>query len=304
MSFHPDLRTARFLPRSFLTGPATLRLTRWATAAAMLRAGGEVIAIPNEPAVSVRFYRPQLVSAPAPALLWIHGGGFVTGNAGTDNDFCTEVSNELGAIVAAVEYRRAPEHPFPTPLDDCYSALRWLAEQSDVDRERIAIGGASGGGGLAAALGLLARDKGEIQPAFQLLVYPMLDDRTALRTDIDERRFRLWNQRSNRFGWQSYLGAVYGTDEVPMLAAAARCEDLSGLPPTWIGVGDHDLFLDENVAYAQRLQQTGIQCTLDVVPGAYHGFDVIAPKTPVSRSFIEAQINALRGALTRTTTPE
>ncbi|MBB5896541.1 acetyl esterase/lipase [Kutzneria kofuensis] len=197
--------------------------------------------------------------------------------------------------MASVEYRLAPEHPFPAPLEDCYAGLRWLAEDPGVDRTRIAIGGASAGGGLAAALALLVRERGEVTPVFQLLIYPMLDDRTADRTDVDPRTLRLWSQHSNRFGWRSYLGAA--VKDVRYLAAAGRCEDLAGLPPAWIGVGTRDLFLDEDVAYAARLTDAGVPCTLEVVPGAYHGFDATERSAAVSRDFRRAQLSALDTAL-------
>jgi len=143
---------------------------------------------------------------------------------------------------------------------------------------------------------MLARDRGEIHPVLQLLSYPMLDDRTTAHADIDRRRLRMWNQNSNRFGWRSYLGPVHGVD-VPPLAAPARCEDLSGLPPAWIGVGTCDLFHDEDITYAHRLQAAGITCTLRVVPGAYHGFDIVEPKAGVSRQFLQSRTSALADAL-------
>lgn len=196
-----------------------------------------------------------------------------------------------------MEYRLAPEHPFPTPPEDCYTALEWLARQPDIDAGRIAIGGQSAGGGLAAALALLAKERGEIRPVLQLLSYPMLDDRTTTRTDIDMRRLRIWSPGSNQFGWRAYLGHATADGNVPPLAAPARYDDLSGLPPAWIGVGTNDLFHDEDVTYARRLQRAGVACTLRVVPGAYHNFDSIEPKTAVSRAFVTAQITALDEAL-------
>ena len=201
------------------------------------------------------------------------------------------------APVVSVEYRLAPEHPFPTPLEDCYAALRWLARQADIDPARIAVGGASAGGGLAASLTLLAKERGEIRPVLQLLSYPMLDDRTTTRTDIDPQRLRLWSPHSNRFGWRAYLGPATGAGNVPPLAAPARYDDLSGLPPAWIGVGTNDLFHDEDATYARRLQQAGVDCTLHVVPGAYHNFDAIEPRTGLSQAFVEAQTTALDEAL-------
>lgn len=297
MTFHPDLRAQRVLPRGIVPVPWLIKPIRWVMRLGSSGAGGDVVALPDTPEVSVRVFRPAGQSTPKPALLWIHGGGLITGDAGMDHAFCARACDELDAVVASVEYRLAPEHPFPTPLEDCYSALRWLAQQPDVDPERIAIGGASAGGGLTAALALLARDREGVRPVFQLLVYPMLDDRTAQRTDIDERGFRLWNQRSNRIGWRSYLGSAYASPGVPATAAPARCTDLSGLPPAWLGVGDNDLFCDEDVEYARRLREAGVDCALTVVPGAYHAFDGIEQKAPVSRDFTQAQLTALGRAL-------
>jgi acetyl esterase/lipase len=230
-------------------------------------------------------------------VLWIHAGGFVIGNAIREDDRCRELARALGAVVAAVDYRLAPEHPFPTPLHDCHDALTWLADRDEVDASRIAIGGSSAGGGLAAGLALLARERREVRPIFQLLVYPMLDDRTATRDSEHERDLRLWNSSSNRFGWRSYLGHEPGTDGVSALAAPARAYDLSGLPPAWIGVGSLDLFAGEDIAYAHRLQAAGVACELCVIDGAYHGFDVVHHTAPVSREFHTAQVDALARAL-------
>ena len=238
----------------------------------------------------VRLFRPVGVPEPAPALLWIHGGGYVIGTAQQEDQVCRRFSRRLGITVASVEYRLAPEHPYPVPLEDCYSALAWLAGLPAVDRARVAIGGASAGGGLAAALALLARDRGEIPLAFQLLVYPMLDDQSAMTAENPN--YRLWNTRSNRFGWTAYLG-----NADPQVAVPARRADLSGLAPAWIGVGTHDLFHDEDLAYAKRLTDAGVPCEVEVIPGAFHGFDRVATKALVSRGFFDSQCDALRTAL-------
>jgi acetyl esterase/lipase len=158
--------------------------------------------------------------------------------------------------------------------------------------------GESAGAGLAAALALVARDRGGIQPVLQVLSYPMLDDRT---TDggLDPRVLRLWNQASNRFGWDAYLGDLVG-GQVPDTAAPARAADLAGLPATWLGVGTNDLFHAENVAFAQRLDAAGVACELLEVPGAYHGFDIMEPRARVSRDFLRARLAALRNGLTET----
>ena len=180
------------------------------------------------------------------------------GDSEIDQDNNIALVREAGVAVAAVNYRLAPAHPFPAPIDDCYAALRWLhaeAKGLDVLPERIAIGGSSAGGGLAAALALMAHDRKEVSVAFQLLIYPMLDDRTALRTDMDMSRVRLWNNKCNQFGWASYLQREPGGVDVHPYAAPARRESLSGLPSSWIGVGTFDLFHDEDVSYAKRLRR-------------------------------------------------
>ena len=158
----------------------------------------------------------------------------------------------------------------------------------------MAIGGASAGGGLAAALALLARDRGEVDVAAQLLVYPMLDDRSGTQDGLDDPNHRLWTQSANRFGWKSYLAVAD-----PDVAVPGRRDDLAGLPPAWVGVGTLDLFHDEDLAYAERLRAAGVPCDVEVVDGAFHGFDTIMSKTPVARSFFDAQVEFLRGALTQ-----
>jgi acetyl esterase/lipase len=294
--FNAQLRAARFLPRTVITARTlpTLRFLTKLTRKAR-RPDAQVVSVDAD--VSVHVFRPASARPRTPALLWIHGGGMVLGDAAQDADFCRRIADQLNIVVASVEYRLAPEHPFPTPLDDCYTALQWLARRPDIDPARIAIGGASAGGGLAAALTLLARERGEIRPVLQLLSYPMLDDRTTTRTDIDPRRLRLWSAASNRFGWRSYLGPATSDGDVSPLAAPARYNDLSGLPPAWIGVGTNDLFHDEDVAYARRLQQAGVSTTLHTVPGAYHNFDSIEANTAISQAFLQAQTTALDNAL-------
>ncbi|MDT5146819.1 MAG: hypothetical protein QOC58_1464, partial [Mycobacterium sp.] len=204
---HPDLRrAARLAPRG-LVGPRTLPIVRTLSAlTGRLRrpdASDDVEATILGSGVGVRLLRPVGVDEPTPALLWIHGGGYVIGTAQQDDALCRRFSRRLGITVASVDYRLAPEHPYPAPLEDCYSALTWLAGLPSVDPKRVAIGGASAGGGLAAALALLARDRGAVAPAFQLLAYPMLDDRSSATPE--NAGYRLWNTRTNRFGWTAYL---------------------------------------------------------------------------------------------------
>ncbi len=239
----------------------------------------------------LRCYRPRAATAPIPALLWIHGGGYVIGRPELDELVCARYAQELGIAVVSVDYRLAPGRPFPAGLEDCHAALTWVhdyAAELGVDRRRIAIGGASAGGGLAAALVQMIHDQSEITPVCQLLVYPMLDDRSSLGAASEH---IAWNRASNRFGWRSYLGK---TEPTQAYAVPARRADLSGLPPAWIGVGTLDLFHDEDVAYAQRLRASGVDCETLIVPGAFHGFDVFTPDAPVVEAFRAAQIAALR----------
>lgn len=290
--FHPELRrVARFLPRG-LALRRTLPLFR-VLMSLHLPGRDEVEVLRLATGADIRLYRPPEPAATSAALLWIHGGGYLLGNARQDDRWCRRLAQQLGITVGSVEYRPAPEHPFPAALEDCYAALQRLVALPGVDPARVAIGGASAGGGLAAALALMARDRGEISPALQLLVYPMLDDRTVARTPLDARNYRLWNESSNRFGWAAYLGNAN-----PELAVPARNADLAGLPPAWIGVGTLDLFHDEDLAYAERLKKAGVSCRVEVVPGAFHGFDRAVPGAPVSRSFFDSQCASLREALT------
>ncbi|MFZ5445860.1 MAG: alpha/beta hydrolase [Myxococcota bacterium] len=298
--FHPDLRTlARWLPR----GLSSRWLVRVMKALPVPPArlppdvSREVRALGD--GVSARLIGAKHAAAPRPALLWIHGGGYVVGSAAQDDALCARFAQRLGALVVNVDYRLAPEHRFPTPLEDCYAAWQLLHREAGalgVDPSRVVIAGQSAGGGLAAALVQLLHDRGAPRPCFQLLVYPMLDDRTVLR-DVDDRHHRLWNPASNRLGWESYLGRAPGSDGVPPHAAPARRPDFTGLPPAWIGVGTCDLFHDEDVEYARRLRAAGVPVELELVEGAFHGFDAVAPRNPVSQCFFEAQVAALERAL-------
>ena len=291
--YHPDLRSiARMLPRSpfnHVTLPAIRHLARLAPSA---REGVEVLTI--TPSAGIRLHRPERECTHGGALLWIHGGGYVIGTAAQDDTLCRRFVRQLGVPVASVDYRLAPKDPYPAALEDCYAGLTWLARLPGVDPDRIAIGGASAGGGLAAALALLARDRGEVTPLFQLLVYPMVDDRPSSRPGLESPHYRLWSEKSDRLGWQAYLKGADRQSAVP-----ARRDDLSDLAPAWIGVGTVDPLYGQDVEYAHRLREAGVSCELDVVEGAFHGFDIIASKTPVAQSFFARQCAALQAAFGR-----
>lgn len=304
-AFHPDLARARFLPKIPITSGVfrILPVRRPGAVAPPDDIHVEDLTVPGVDAdhpVQVRVYWPKSLKPGRPALFWMNGGGFVGGTLEQDEASNIAFARELEITVVAVRYRIAPANPSPAALEDAYAGLRWLfgvADERGIDATRIAIGGSSAGGGLAATLAIYAHDKGEVAPAFQLLRYPMLDDRTVLKKRRDQPNARIWQPRDNRYGWTSYLGVAPGSEGVSPYAAAARRDDLSGLPPAWLGVGTLDLFCDEGVEYARRLTEAGVHCDLDVVPGAFHGFDVLFAGTTVGKEFWSAQVAALRTAL-------
>lgn len=256
----------------------------------------------GDPDVFVRIYQPTDRPATLPALLWIHGGGYVLGSVERDDLLAKHLAKVGQCVVASVEYRLAPEHPFPAPVEDCYAALKWLAAHSadfGVNKSRIAIGGASAGGGLAAGLAVMTRDRAEVDVAFQLLIYPMIDDRNVAPASATNTDTFVWTRENNLMGWRAYLGCEPGGADVSPHAAAFRASDLKGLPPAYIPVGDLDLFLDENITYAQRLLAAGVPTELHVYPGAFHGFNGFVPGAEISRRFNSERDNALKRMLHR-----
>lgn len=252
------------------------------------------------PEVPVRVYRPKGSSETLPGVLWIHGGGYVIGGVEEDDLVVQSVVEEVGCVAVSVGYRLAPEHPFPAPLEDCYAALKWMADNAaelGVDPARIAITGPSAGGGLTAGLALLARDRGEVGVAFQAPIYPMIDDRNVTPSSHQIADSRIWGREYNINGWRAYVGEDAGGDGVSSYAAATRATDLSGLPPAYIAVGTLDLFLDEDIEYARRLVEAGVPTELHVYPGLFHGSDIFVPPAASSRRFITDRNAALKRAL-------
>jgi triacylglycerol lipase len=253
--------------------------------------------------ISLMVYRPTATSAALrPAILHIHGGGYVIGSAQMATLACAEMAKAMDAVLVSVDYRLAPETPHPGPVEDCYATLRWLhteAASLGVDPARIAITGESAGGGLAAALALLGRDRGEYAICHQHLIYPMIDDRTCTRNDPHPLTGEfIWSASSNIFGWSSLLGHAPGLPDVSPYAAAARADDLSGLPSSFIAVGALDLFLDEDMDYALRLTRAGVPTELHVYPGAYHGFEMNVKADVVAQAKLTSY-RALKRALNR-----
>lgn len=235
------------------------------------------------------------------AILHSHGGGFISDSAFGSVAFLQPLAANLGCVIVTVEYRLAPEATYEQSCADVYAGLRWLhanAADLGVEPSLIAVMGESAGGGHAALLALNARDRGEIPLAFQMLVYPMLDDRTGSSRRVPSPMGDfIWTAEYNRLGWRSFLGQEPGTALVPAEAVPARRTDLRGLPPTFIGVGSVDLFAEEDIDYARKLVDAGVPTELLVVPGAFHGFDGIASETSVAKKFTDLKLTALRRAL-------
>ena len=239
------------------------------------------------PDISLLICRPTGVTTPTAALYNIHGGGMIIGDRRTGLAPTLEWAEELGAAVVSVEYRLAPETPHPGPVEDCYAGLVWTAAHAGelgIDQERIVVAGASAGGGLAAAVALLARDRGGPALAAQLLLCPMLDDRNDTPSARQMAGRGVWDQGSNEVGWTALLGTARGGPDVSPYAAPARATDLSGLPPAFIDVGSAETFRDEAVTYASRIWQAGGVAELHVWPGGFHGFALMAPQAAISRA--------------------
>jgi acetyl esterase/lipase len=259
-----------------------------------------VIPGPNgAPSVEIFIYSPNVRDGLVPGILHIHGGGYVSGTVQSQEVQHRAFAAELSCLVISVDYRLAPETPYPGPIEDCYAALIWIAKNASVlglDMRRLGVMGESAGGGLAAALSILTRDRGDFAIAFQHLIYPMLDDRTGLSEPHPYAGEFMWTAASNRFGWTSLLGHLPGGNGVSPYAAAARAEDLRGLPRTFIATGALDLFAEENLEFARRLMRSGVPVELHVYPGAYHGFDILTDAS-VARTARRDSLNALRQSL-------
>lgn len=262
----------------------------------------QVPGTPERPPVPVFVINAKSVAAaPRGAILFIHGGGFVAGDARDNLRALAGLAARLDCVIVSVQYRLAPQTPFPGALEDNDAALRWLrahAPSLGVDPARLVVMGESAGGGHAAMLTIAARDRGEPPVAAQVLVYPMLDDRTGSTRAVPPTVGTLiWHAADNRKGWAALLGRPAGGGHVPAGAVPARVADLKGLPPTFIGVGSIDLFADEDIEFGRRLVDAGVPVELLVVPGAFHGFQMIAPQAAVSKQFNAAVEAALARAL-------
>ncbi len=261
---------------------------------------------PGGPDVTLVSARPAGLVGPLPLLYYMHGGAMIMGNAWSVLPrILREWALPLELAVISVEYRLAPQTQYPGPLEDCYAGLVWAAGHAaelDIDADRIIIGGKSAGGGLAAALALLARDRGGPRPLGQLLLCPMLDDRDSTFSSHQMTGLGMWDLTSNATAWKALLGDRYGAADLPPYAAPSRATDLSGLPPAYVEVGSAEMFRDEDVAYANAIWQAGGQAELHVWPGAYHGFDGLAPQAALSQDARDARTRWLRRLLAQSGT--
>lgn len=236
----------------------------------------------NAPAVPIRIYKPAS-DKPLPCIFHMHGGGYVMGSAKELTAMHRAAASALRCAIVSVDYRLAPETRFPGNIEDCYAALAWTfanASSEGFDTTCIGVMGESAGGGLAASLAIMARDRGEFSLAFQQLIYPMLDDRTCTQADPHPTAGEfVWHAHNNRFGWECLLGHPPGLQYVSEYAAAARAENLAGLPPAFISTGALDLFVDEDIDYARRLNRAGVSVELHVYRGAFHGFTLMPDAT-------------------------
>jgi len=235
-----------------------------------------------------------------PGILHTHGGGYIAGSAKWEVPRLQKLAQEMDCIIVSVDYRLAPETTYTGSIEDNYAGLKWMynrAAQIGLDTTRIALMGESAGGGHAARLAITARDRREVPITLQVLVYPMLDDRTASSRAVPPFIGAIgWGPEANRYGWQAFLGQQPGTSTVPAAGVPARVSDLSNLPPAWIGVGSIDLFVSEDMEYARRLIDVGVPTELYVISGAFHGFDVIGADTEPAARFTKSKLDALRRA--------
>jgi acetyl esterase/lipase len=294
------------LPGGFNAIPDIVQ--RRATVTAML-AGIEVPDNPNvvkedrvipgpdgAPDISVRIYRPVNATGTLPGVYFIHGGGMILGTVDGEDPVATMICDLVGAVVVSVEYRLSPETPHPGPVEDCYAGLSWVAKNAaelGIDTDRLAIYGASAGGGLTIATALMARDRGGPALSFIMPIYPMIDDTHTTTSSQEITDVGIWDRSGNIEAWAWYLGGK----EADAYAAPARAEDLSGLPPTFTDVGTVDLFLDEDIAFVQRLIAAGVPTEFHIHPGAYHAAETFAADAALSRRIWALRIDALKRAL-------
>jgi acetyl esterase/lipase len=244
-------------------------------------------------------YKPKDQTGRIPGVLWLHGGGYAIGTPEQSMNKAKSLINASQCVVIAPDYRLSTEAPYPAALEDSYTTLLWIRDNASalgIREDQLMVGGESAGGGLTAALTLYARDKGEVAIAFQMPLYPMLDDRMASESAVDNNA-PVWNSKSNANAWKLYLGCLFGTAKVPTYAAPARAEDYSHLPPTATFVGDSEPFRDETIEYVENLRKAGVPVKFKLFEGCYHAFETICPNAEVSEKAISFFLSAYKHAV-------
>lgn len=236
--------------------------------------------------ISVRIYKPLHKTGAMPGVLWIHGGGYAQGVPEMSGDMYKRLIDTSDCVIVAPDYRLSIDAPYPAALEDCYAILLWMKNQAaglGIRADQLMVGGESAGGGLSVALAMYARDKGEVNLAFQMPLYPMIDDR-MITESAKENNAYVWNSDMNRWAWKLYLGELSGSDDVPVYAAPSRATDFSDLPPAVTFVGDIEPFRDETIAFVENLREAGVPVEFQLYQGAFHGFDIISPKADISKA--------------------
>jgi acetyl esterase len=235
--------------------------------------------------IFLRMIRPIKISESLSILYWMHGGGYILGSAFQDDAFLANLADYLNCCVISVDYRLAPEFPYPTPLLDCVEGLRYVLSEHKalgLNKDKVILGGVSAGGGLAAGLGLYVRDNKLLSPLGQILIYPMLDDRNNVPNPNSLSEHFVWGRSQNDFAWYAYLGKREHRDSIEVYAAPARSQNLRCSPETFVAIGDLDIFLNENIKYAEQLRDDGVLCEMHIYSGAYHGFIGLAPSAAIT----------------------
>lgn len=258
----------------------------------------EIISTPDNTGLRLCIYKSLNPKPNSVGLLWIHGGGYAIGTPEQDISFIEKFIDATNCVVVSPDYRLSIQEPYPAAVNDCYQALLWMkrnVKELGIRDDQLFVGGESAGGGLTAAVTLKARDKGEVNIAFQMPFYPMLDDR-MITLSSQNNDAPIWNTRANEIAWKMYLKNLYGREDVPVYAAPAREKDYRGLPPTYTYVGDIEPFCDETQEYINNLKAAGVEAEIDVYPGCFHGFDIICPKSNIAQKAAEKYIEKFKYA--------
>jgi acetyl esterase/lipase len=251
--------------------------------------------------IRLKIYEPKVKDETLPGIYFIHGGGHIIGTPEINDALCCEIVTKIPSVIISVDYRLAPETPYPGPVEDCYEGLVWFAKNSEklgVAKDRIAVLGQSSGGGLAAAVSLLARDRKGPKIAFQMPLYPMIDDRHQTQSSKEITDRRVWNTTENKLAWDMYLSET-DRENVPIYAAPSRAKDYTNLPPTYTFIGDLDPFRDETIEYIYNLTKAGVPTEFHLYPGCFHAFEEVVPNAEVSKKAKENYFNALKFALSK-----